>query len=300
MREIPSCSFPPRDLASKEPAENWPELISCFCTGSACDNLVTVPSLVPGFIVWGQKILFLFISIYQEKKKIKAARTHTCHSSNRMLNMPVISSESTPTHKHPTQYMGGRGEKATKHFELQPTAESGFVWSGKAKAVAERGEEEPEGGSWPPPRSFDPGAMLAAGQSPLWAVLICAGHGCLPGGLVAAGDYWGQGHPPFSLPRIVCSDGQGKGWGRNRRRLIAGGYTHSGDPQRIPCCLPACCKSWAHMSHLTPKVRQFPAKLGVYDGWSRKLHFQYPCLIPNLFKYIYAYINKMHFNIYLR
>lgn len=139
---------------------------------------------------------------------------HACRSPSKMLKeddyMPIISPESPAIH----------GEKT--HFDLQSTAEGGLDLSGKAKAVAELGEEEePAGGSQPPPCSFDPGAMLAAGQSPLWAVLICAGHGCLPGGSVAAGDYWGQGHPPFSLPRTTRSDGQGQGLGEK-------------EPQ--PCC----------------------------------------------------------------
>lgn len=73
-------------------------------------------------------------------------------------------------------------------------------------------------------------------------------------------------------------------------------HTCRGYPQCIPCCIssrfaPASYNSWAHMSHLTPQTRQFPAKWGVCNWWSWKLHFQYPCFIPHLFIHIYMVIN---------
>lgn len=174
---------------------------------------------------------------------------HACRCPSEMLKeddyMPTISSESHAIH----------GEKT--HFDLQSTAEGGLDLSGKAKAVAELGEEEePAGGSQPPPCSFDPGAMLAAGQSPLWAVLICTGHGCLPGGSVAAGDYWGQGHPPFSLPRTTRSDGQAKGWGRKSRSLVAR-Y-----PQCIYPLLPLSPVCTSFLQYLGMHVPSVPSKRG--------------------------------------
>lgn len=102
IHAVPSCSFPPRGgLASKDIAENWAQLITCLCTGSACDSLVMVPGLVPSsFIIWSQKTLFRFI-----KKK---GSQHVCMSLSQQKDdyIQIISPERTPGHKCPTQCIG--------------------------------------------------------------------------------------------------------------------------------------------------------------------------------------------------
>jgi len=200
-----------------------------------------------------------------------------------MLNkddyITIISSESAHGHKHTVQYKRGKTLLSCNHLQRE----------GKGCCRVGRG-----GGArrWLSATSvlFDPGATLATGQSLLWAVLICVGRGCLPGGSVAAGDYRGQGHPPFSLPRTSLSDGQGKGWGRNSRSLAARADMEGG----ILSVSPAACHpgshqiltTAAHMSHLTPQRCQSPAKWELYNRWSWKLHFQYSSFLPDLFFYI--------------
>lgn len=172
---------------------------------------MVVPSFAPpSSILWGQNTLFL---LTKEKG-----------SQHTPTSLPEQDPEDPLSHcelwNHTLVTNTQCKAQGTQHLDLPPAAEGGFGLSGRAKAAAEGGEEEePEGGSQPPPCSFDPRAMLAAGQSLLWAVLICAGHECLPGGSVAAGDYQGQGHPPFSLPH---SRGQGKGWGETATASLHG------------------------------------------------------------------------------
>lgn len=224
-----------------------------------------------------------------------AANRHTCCFPRKMLktggSILTLLSENTPGHKHPMRSIGKKKNiLIRKQLHMVDLSE-------EAKAVAEQGKEEgPEGGCQPPPCSFDPRAMLAAGQSLLWAVLICTGCGCLPGGLVAAGDYWGQGHPPFSLPGITCTDGQGKGWGRNSHSQAASVHKHRGYPQCISCSLSSwfaadsCNSLDTHHVPSDTTDRPAPSKMGIMQLVELEIAFAISLLHSWFFLYINIYI----------
>lgn len=144
LHTVPPCSFPPRG-SKKDTVETWAQLIMCLCTGSACDILTVVSS-----------IIHPSASEHPVSPQRQPSHTHVTPSARSWCLYTVVSSETTPwtqtphtrhrerKQNHPTQHRG-------RKYPMQDTGKGafwpgpggrGWVWflrEGKSRSRARRG-----------------------------------------------------------------------------------------------------------------------------------------------------------------